>query len=427
MKGLIATVENPGEPILQSIEDLEPDVICSYYSPEHAGDVNEIRSKLNSNDTEFVNIEANDPQDFGSCFEEANRAIEELANRNIYPNDTVLDYAGGTKIMSSALVAATLGKGFQYALLTTTLNGEYRYVFMGGEGEDGDGSNYIKGGEKELLASNNPWEIRALESKRKIQHNFNNYRFHSVIDQINSLESEAENNVRDAYLLQAIGKLAEGYSQWDKFNYSGVKEKLREGIEDFETYRSLARPESYLSFSPEAVEENIEFLSNLQEETFGFDFGKRLGRRVALDMFWNATRRAEEEKYDDATVRLYRTVEMIGQIEVFNELGHHTDSIPVEQIPEALRDPFTRNEAKQTVELGLRDNFLLLDELGNPVGKNFLQNEDELKKVMHTRNTSFLTHNFKVIEANQFSSLKEIIEGIFDIDDQVKFPKLEIV
>ncbi len=427
MKGLITTVENPGEPILQSIKDLGPDVICTYYSREYAEDANEIRSKLNSGDTEFVNIEAKDPQDFGSCFEEANSAIEELASRNIYPNDTILDYAGGTKIMSSALVAATLGKGFQYALLTTTLNGEYRYVFMGGEEEDGDGSNYIKSGEKELLGSNNPWKIRARESKRKIQHNFNNYRFHSVIDQINSLESEAENNTRDEYLLEAIGKLAEGYSQWDKFNYSGVKNELREGIKDFETYRSLARPESYLSFSPDAVETNIEFLSDLQEETFGFDFEKRLGRRIALDMFWNATRRAEEGKYDDATVRLYRTVEMIGQIEVFNELGYHTDSIPVEQIPEALRGTFTSNEAKQTVELGLKDNFLLLEELGNSVGKNFLQHEDELKKVMHTRNTSFLTHNFKVIEKNQFSSLKETIEEIFDIDHQVKFPKLEII
>jgi len=427
MKGLITTIENPGEPILQSIEDLGPDVICSYYSPEYAGDANEIKSKLNSDNTEFVNIEANDPQDFGSCFEDANSALEELASRNIYPNDTILDYAGGTKIMSSALVAATLGKGFRYALLTTTLNGEYRYVFMGSGGGDGDGSNYIKDGEKELLASDNPWEIRALESKRKIQHNFNNYRFHSVIDQINSLESEAGNNIRDGYLLEAIGKLAEGYSQWDKFNYDGVKEKLRESIKDFETYRSLARPESYLSFSPEAVEDNIEYLSTLQEETFGFNFEKKLGRKVALDMFWNATRRAEEGKYDDATVRLYRTVEMIGQIEVYKELGYHTDSIPVEQIPEALCDTFTRNETKKTVELGLKDNFLLLDELGNPVGKNFLQHENELKKVMHTRNTSFLTHNFKVIEEDQFFSLQEIIAEIFDIDSRIKFPKLEIV
>ncbi len=427
MKGLIATVGQSSEPLVKGIEQYGPEFVCFYFSKSAATTVEEVKERLEDGKVETLDLLIEEPQDFNRCFEAANEAVEELHNRNIYPNDTLIDYTGGTKIMASALVAATLGRGFHYALVASSLDGGLQYVYMGeGDGDQG-GLNYIDDGMEELLCSHNPWEIRALESKRKIQRNFNNYRFKAVIDQVDSLKKKGLSSNRDEYLLNAIRELARGYSRWDRFHYEEVKEKLREGSEDMQTYRSLTQPRDQLDLSLEKVEENIDFLSDLQKETFGFNFEKRIGKTLAVDMFWNATRRAEEGKYDDGMVRLYRTVEMFGQVEIYEELGCHTDQIPIDLIPAELREGLRHNPNEEgTVELSLYDDFRVLGTLDNEIGQDFLKHEEDFKKIMRTRNTSFLTHNYKAIEEGQFESHRELVEDIFNINRRVEFPKLEI-
>ncbi|MFW6190862.1 MAG: TIGR02710 family CRISPR-associated CARF protein, partial [Candidatus Bipolaricaulota bacterium] len=241
------------------------------------------------------------------------------------------------------------------------------------------------------------------------------------------LKEKGLSSERDDYLLDAIRELARGYSRWDRFHYEEVKQKLRQGEEDLRTYKNLAQPRGQMNLSEERIEENIGFLSELQNETFGFDFEKRIGKSLAVDMFWNATRRAEEGKYDDGIVRLYRTVEMFGQVEIYEELGCHTDAVPVELVPEALRDELRKkSDGEEKVELGLKDNFLVLNALGNEIGENFLARDTDFKKIMRTRNTSFLTHNFKAIEESQFDSQRETVEDIFEVDSKVEFPELKI-
>ncbi len=428
MKGLIATVGGSPEPLIEGIREAEPGFVCFYCHQDQIETVKEAKKGLGFEGFEALEVVVEDPQDFKGCFEKANESVEELTRRNIYPNDTLLDYTGGTKIMSSALVAATLGRGFQYVLVATSLDQGLQYMYMGEGDDDRDGLNYIEDGMKEVLSSKNPWEIRAMESKRKIQRNFNNYRFKPVIDQVDSLKEKGLSSERDGYLLDAIRELARGYSRWDRFHYEEVKKKLREGEEDLRTYKDLAQPRGQLDLSEEKIEENIGFLSDLQSETFGFDFEKRIGKSLAVDMFWNATRRAEEGKYDDGIVRLYRTVEMLGQVEIYDELGHHTDEVPVELIPEKLRDDLRKkSDEKEKVELGLNDNFRVLSALGNEIGESFLAHENDFKKIMRTRNTSFLTHNFKSIEKHQFDSQRKIVEDIFEIKRRIDFPKLEII
>ncbi|MFW6048959.1 MAG: hypothetical protein ACOC88_02170, partial [Candidatus Bipolaricaulota bacterium] len=102
MKGLIVTVERFSEPLVKSIEKLEPEVICFYYSPGSGTDVELIKKQLQHKKFKNFQFPVKDPQDFNQCFKTATNAVDALTGRNIYPNDTLLDYIGGTKIMSSA-------------------------------------------------------------------------------------------------------------------------------------------------------------------------------------------------------------------------------------------------------------------------------------------------------------------------------------
>src|SRR6056297_328034 len=131
MRGLITSVETLSEPLINSIENLKPEVVCFYTSREDEKDFDKIGREYGSGGLKKLFVIIDDPLDFNHCFEKANKAVETLAGENVYPNETLLDYTGGSKVMSSALVAATLGKGFRYALISATFGEGYRYVYMG--------------------------------------------------------------------------------------------------------------------------------------------------------------------------------------------------------------------------------------------------------------------------------------------------------
>jgi len=410
-EALIVSVGGSPEPIERSIDHVEPNFVCFYCSQNSVEKVGEIKAELDHGDFEDVKVLVEDPEDLDHCYQKAGKCIERLAEKNLYPKDAVVDYTGGTKAMSSALVAATLGEGF-------------RYLYVGGKKRNKGGLGYVEDGTEEILSTRSPWKIHALESKKKIQRDFNSYRFESVVDQIESLERKGLRSEKDEYLLDAVKFLAGGYSLWDRFNYEEVKDKLKQGKEKLGTYQDLTDSSVDLSFTLEKVKENIDFLSDLQAETAGYNFEELIGRTLPLDMFWNASRRAEEGKYDDAIVRLYRTVEMFGQVEMFDELGCHTDEVPLDRIPDDFRD---RADGNGEVKLGLNATFRVLNKLDNEVGENYLRRKEDFSNIMVTRNHSFLTHNFEALKEKQYESHREPIKDIFEIRRRVEFPKLEIV
>lgn len=414
MEGLIVSVGGSTEPVVKSIEHSEPEFICFYCSQGSVETIGKIKSEVEYDSFEDVKVLVDDPENLDHCYEKATKTIQKLFEVGIYPNNAVVDYTGGTKVMASALVAATLGEGFNY-------------LYVGGGQRNKGGLGYVEDGTEEILSSRSPWRIHALEAKKKIQRDFNTYRFESVVDQLESLERKGLESERDEHLLSAVLLLAEGYSQWERFHYEDVKDKLKTGREMLETYQGLTESGEDLNFTLETVEKNLEFLSALQGETAGYDFENRIGRSLPVDMFWNAVRRAEEGKYDDGIVRLYRTVEIFGQVEIFNELGCHTGEVPLDRLPEEIRGDFRKRTNKQgEVKLGLNDTFRVLSKLDNKVGQDYLKQKESFKGIMGTRNNSFLTHNFRALSEKQFESHREMIAEIFDIDREVRFPKLDI-
>ena len=85
----------------------------------------------------------------------------------------------------------------------------------------------------------------------------------------------------------------------------------------------------------------------------------------------NARRRKHEARYDDGVARLYRAIESLAQLALAERHEiQSTDRVPLERIPESIRGHWALRAEDGKLLLGLQDAFALLDEFGDPMGRN---------------------------------------------------------
>jgi len=124
--------------------------------------------------------------------------------------------------------------------------------------------------------------------------------------------------------------------------------------------------------------------------------------------------------------RLYRALEMIGQISFERKLGCTTDRIDPKRIPENLRAKYlSRYGEGDTLRLPLMATFELLKEMGDEAGMAFFSREKEFKGILHVRNFSILAHGINPVDERKFRKMDRLVRETFSIKERIDFPKLE--
>ena len=102
--------------------------------------------------------------------------------------------------------------------------------------------------------------------------------------------------------------------------------------------------------------------------------------------------------------------------------------MPLERIPESIRGHWSLRAEDGKLLLGLQDAFALLDELGDPTGKEFkaLGLHDPQRSPLATRNQSILAHGFQPVGFNVFDQLwcAAMSLGGFSDSELPEFPHL---
>ncbi|RAP48170.1 MAG: hypothetical protein BZ135_00975 [Methanosphaera sp. rholeuAM6] len=132
--------------------------------------------------------------------------------------------------------------------------------------------------------------------------------------------------------------------------------------------------------------------------------------RIA-DLINNSKRRIDEEKYDDAIIRLYRTLELIAEVELYEKYGIRNTDVHLNELREldiengALQNIFKRLDFKYPKYIiPLTTSFYLLQKLYDDVGTHYFFNKDKYQQLFQKRNISVLVHgNYKY-------NTKELIE-----------------
>ena len=328
---------------------------------------------IEDEDYQIVKMEAID--DFNACFESFEFKIWEYdySNKKIEYR-IIMDYTSGTKTMSAAM--ACCGMFYSKDLIS-----------VGGDRSRGEVSSGT-----EIINYQNLYKIYDKFALMKIHNSFNSNRFIECIDTLNYI---VDMNIHKTPLLN----LCKSYYSWEMMNfedsYNYLKSVEVNGME-FDEIRGQ-------------IKKNLNALGNIVHS-------RSINLKncyILASLINNSIRRAEEYKYDDAIARLYRSFELIAQIKLtkYNIKSSNVDTsiLLKNNVSEEFIEELEKTKEDNKIRIGLAKDFLLLNELGDELGKYYMENESKIKNLTIKRNNSILAHGLESQTKEDFENFLELI------------------
>lgn len=219
---------------------------------------------------------------------------------------------------------------------------------------------------------------------------------------------------------QMFTKIIDLYGKWDSFNY---QYKDYDDLKDF--FSNL-----------EDLPNNLDALKILSDNN-----NKLFNSYKIADLLNNAERRMEERKYEDAIIRLYRTLELIAEAELLEKYGIKKNDVRINEIKQldiektAIKTIIQRLDYKYPkYNLSLTSSFFLLQKLYDDVGKHYYYHKDEYQQVFQKRNISILVHGNYTYDLNEVKKTYDLVISMAKIYDKnmdkyleyTKFPTFKI-
>ncbi len=228
-------------------------------------------------------------------------------------------------------------------------------------------------------------EHQLIIARRAIQE-FDYSHAESVLSDIlsHSLDRETNEQLHDAV------NICRAFDQWDKFNHENALELLSGCKTKF----------------PELIVALKKILGR-QRVVSGFE--------LVGDLINNAHRRAKRGYYDDAVGRLYRATEMFAQIQL--KTSHNLDSSEMKlgDLPAEIREKYkSRVREHNRLLLGLRDDYVLLADLHDPVGHLYESYSKKITDVLKKRNDSIFAHGVQPLSDHDYRKVKEVLVGFIE-------------
>ncbi|ACV63725.1 CRISPR-associated protein, TIGR02710 family [Desulfofarcimen acetoxidans DSM 771] len=416
-KVLIVTVGGSIEPIFTSITQNKPDFtyfLCSddTQTPKNKGSyimVNEgkdgekpiaLRTGLASSEYEIIKIKEID--NLNHCYVTAAGIIQRV--RLEYPgSQLIIDYTGGTKSMSAGLAAAAMDDG--RCLLSVV---------------KGVRSDLVKVRDGTQRVSKYSADLYIYKRFKLIKELFSKYDYSGCISLILELtDFELPKDIEPE--IQAYEVISKGLDAWDKFDHD-------------KAYSFL---ESYAAY----IKDHFGFFINVRRDKESYESEEELTRKVGynivFDLLLNAQRRAFRGQYDDGVARMYRALEMLGQITLLNNSPSlKSGDIQVELLPESIRDKYEamRNTRSGKIEIGLWANFELIKDLKGPISEVIAIYRNQLINETKKRNTSILAHGITPLSKKDYEDMYEPVQLLINevgeilklkdrYNEEIQFPR----
>ncbi|NHC34315.1 TIGR02710 family CRISPR-associated CARF protein [Scytonema millei] len=402
-KILLVTVGGSPQPILTAIEALQPDrviFICSDGSKGSKTQIigngtpceirrgEEVKKLPNiptylglSNfhpDTDLILIQ---PDDLSECYRQISSTIRTL--QQDFPNYQILvDYTGGTKTMSAALAMAGIDYDLNLHITTSTTR---ENLFRVERGETTERASTI-----------------AISVERKIEQFLplllQQYNYAGAIAELkNILQLELPNETKQR--IRILRDCCAGFDAWDRFAHVDAWDLLQSYMKKPEIQPSALFLKRVMH-SRAAIDEKFKAPDGI----------KGHGYEVVQDLLLNAERRATQERYDDAVGRLYRAIELLAQIRLWQAYKVKTGDVDLQNLPESLHADLLLNCDRGKIQLALTQSYLLLSKLPDePLGKAYQEQAAKIQDVLQIRNYSILAHGFQPITKTDYQKFSGVV------------------
>lgn len=337
-------------------------------------------------------IEIGDEIDVEEIYSQCREAIEEVLNKGY---EVSADYTSGTKPMSAGLCLAAVSKEI----------GDLIYI----TGKRDDTGRVIPTSERAYTLS--PTLIYIDRELVRFRHLFNLYQYDACLSIAKGVRQRCDlpDTQKEWEFLEG---LTSAYSAWDKFDLETAHKQLKELADS-----------QYLS------KYHLEETINRHTKILHKDKRRYCPERIA-DLLQNAKRRKEEGKFDDAVARCYRCMEYLAQYVLYKEYDRITTG---NFESDKIKDPSIRCKYKDKKTLALKDAYELLSDLGDPLGKTFMEERNAGKlEFLDKRNNSILAHGFKPVgkegcrESLEMTEryVRMIVRNLDAFEKEVAFPTL---
>jgi len=410
-KVMIVSLGGTLAPVIHSLNESRPEYICFFVSEETKASIDGILRSLEFKPRHHEWIVTSNPELLSDCYDAVVREFPPLLQKwGIGPHDVCVDYTGGTKTMSSALVLATVEQSCCYS-------------YVGGSERSKGGVGVVIDGKEKKWFLDNPWDRIAVKEKREVAILFNRARYASasqILDRCIDKVSEGQRPY-----LKALQDLVTGYDLWDRFKHQEAKSRLYKSRDVVSAFAqgSGKRVDKVLM---DQVQQNLRFLEDLLSMPKPSTF-------YCYDLLANARRRADlEQKFDDAVARLYRAIELIAQVELKESYGIETSDVKAESIPEKLRTEYLlkyKDKHDDKIKIPSFAGYRLLKEFKNRRGEKFFDlYEREIRSVLNIRNLSILAHGLQSVDEKTFQRLWTTLIKFSEVreEDLPVFPILDL-
>lgn len=210
------------------------------------------------------------------------------------------------------------------------------------------------------------------------------------------------------------------YEKWDSFDYENYN------FNNIERYFTNIKG---LTENKEA----IKVLNDKNNENYN-------SYRIA-DLINNAMRRIEEERYDDAIIRLYRVLELIGEVELHEKYGIRKTDVHIEDINNLDIEKSAKINIKKRLDfkypryqIPLTTTYFILQKLYDEVGLYYSKNKQKYQELFQKRNVSVLVHGNHKYETSEITEMLERVTDLALVYDnnmledmtRLEFPKFKI-
>lgn len=414
-KALLVSVGGSPKPLIHSIHQNQATFACFLVSTETRHLVEEILEQTPDLEDHHIVLVEN-PEDLTACYAGARDAVRYLLEQGYESggSDVTVDFTGGTKCMSAALVLAAMVGG-------------WRFSYVGGDIRTKDGVGVVESGSERVQSSLSPWDIYAIEELRLLRDFFNTCLFDSAAQVAEYLKKR---DLSEGYikLAKTMHVIAQAYAQWDRFDYKSALNQMKNAIPNNQRV-DLIREETGIDIQPlaETVQQHLNLLKRYKDQTNGF---QRFSMELVGDLFSNSRRRAEAGRYDDAVIRLYRVLEMAGQIAFEETFDCKTDDVDMEKlrarIPQHLHEKIAPEERGTTV-FPLGKTFWHLNLAEHPLGQAYMDQKADMLNIQKARNYLMLIHQNQSVREKSYHSLRDILLAFLGdaLKEDIEFPKLQ--
>ncbi len=311
-------------PLMKSINDGEWDRVVLLPSQETAPNAEQILGEMDTDHIISRPLEKSEQEtNADECFGHFDQILEELINQGYNRTEITLDFTRGTKAMSAALLMAGMSREIP----------NIRYV-SGSERDDR--GMVIAGTEVVKEANTRLVDARRLLNQTERLMQRGNFEAVRILLQNNNTPEESTGYLHEIQKdLQEIRASALVYSAWDRFDYKDAVKYLKKGEELFRDGRFIPTSEMHNWLKP--LSTGID-RSNTRTSAIYV-------QRLACDVLVNAERRMRDGLYEDAYVRCYRVLELIGQYCLFQR-GYDSGKLPMSDETIAAFDSKLRKKSK---------------------------------------------------------------------------------